>query len=82
MTAHPTATAEQQPVTPSHFTRMANFLGRCALAVPNGFSPAGLPTSLHIVCAANDEAMALRIGRAYQTVTDWHRRAPSLDGIA
>jgi len=82
MTAHPTATAEQQNVVPSHFTRMANFLGRCALAVPNGFSPAGLPTSLHIVCAANAEAMALRIGRAYQTVTDWHRRAPSLDGIA
>jgi len=26
--------------------------------------------------------MALRIGRAYQTVTDWHRRAPSLDAIA
>jgi aspartyl-tRNA(Asn)/glutamyl-tRNA(Gln) amidotransferase subunit A len=47
--------------------------------VPNGFSPSGLPTSLHIVCAPNAEAMALRIGRAYQTVTDWHRRAPSLD---
>lgn len=79
MTAHFTATAEQENIAPSHFTRMVNFIDRCALAVPNGFSPAGLPTSLQIVCAANDEAMALRIGRAYQTVTDWHRRAPSLD---
>ncbi|MCO5129562.1 MAG: amidase [Xanthobacteraceae bacterium] len=79
MTAHPLATAEQGTIAASHFTRIVNFLGRCALAVPNGFSPAGLPTSLHIVCAANDEAMALRVGRAYQTVTDWHRRAPALD---
>ncbi len=79
MTAHPLATAEQEKVVPSHFTRVVNFIGRCALAVPNGFSPAGLPTSLHIVCAANDEAMALRIGRAYQDATDWHRRAPALD---
>jgi aspartyl-tRNA(Asn)/glutamyl-tRNA(Gln) amidotransferase subunit A len=79
MTAHPTATAEQHNLVPSHFTRMVNFVGRCALAVPNGFSPSGLPTSLQIVCAANEETMALRIGRAYQAVTDWHRRAPSLD---
>lgn len=80
MTAHPLATAEREKILPSHFTRMANFVGRCALAVPNGFSPTGLPTSLQIICAPNDESMALRIGRAYQAVTDWHRRAPALEG--
>ena len=82
MTAHPLATAEREKLLPSHFTRMANFLGRCALAVPNGFSPTGLPTSLQIICAPNDESMALRIGRNYQAVTDWHRRAPALEGVA
>jgi len=82
MTAHLLATAEQEKLLPSHFTRMANFLGRCALAVPNGFSPTGLPTSLQIICAPNDESMALRIGRGYQAVTDWHRRAPALEGVA
>jgi aspartyl-tRNA(Asn)/glutamyl-tRNA(Gln) amidotransferase subunit A len=61
---------------------MANFVGRCALAVPNGFSPSGLPTSLQIICAPNAEEMALRIGRNYQAVTDWHRRAPVLEGAA
>ncbi|MBS0532040.1 MAG: amidase [Proteobacteria bacterium] len=79
MTAHPLATAEREKILPSHFTRMANFVGRCALAVPNGFSPTGLPTSLQIICAPNDESMALRIGRGYQAVTDWHRRAPALE---
>ncbi len=82
MTAHPLATAEKEKIIPSHFTRMANFLGRCALAVPNGFSPTGLPTSLQIICAPNAEQMALRIGRNYQAVTDWHRRAPALEGTA
>ena len=82
MTAHLLATAEKEKIIPSHFTRMANFLGRCALAVPNGFSPTGLPTSLQIICAPNAEEMALRIGRGYQAVTDWHRRAPALEGTA
>ena len=78
MTAIPVAEVEHATAIPSHFTRMVNLTERCALAVPNGFSPEGLPTSLHIVCAAEDEQTALRIGYAYQRATDWHRRAPSL----
>jgi len=78
MTAAPVSEVDRPGLVPSHFTRMVNMTGRCALALPNGFSPQGLPTSLHIVCAANDEAMSLRIGRAFQSVTDWHRRAPPL----
>lgn len=76
MTAAPVSEVDRPGLVPSHFTRMVNMTGRCALALPNGFSPQGLPTSLHIVCAANDEAMSLHIGRAFQSVTDWHRRAP------
>jgi len=76
MTAAPVSEVDRPGLVPSHFTRMVNMTGRCALALPNGFSPQGLPTSLHIVCAANDEAMSLHIGRAFQRVTDWHRRAP------
>lgn len=80
MTAAPVSEVDGPGLVPSHFTRMVNMTGGCALAVPNGFSPNGLPTSLQIICAANDEATALRIGRAYQGVTDWHRRAPALEG--
>jgi aspartyl-tRNA(Asn)/glutamyl-tRNA(Gln) amidotransferase subunit A len=44
--------------------------------VPNGFTGGGLPTSLQIVGHAGDEAMALRIGRAYEAATDWKSRRP------
>ena len=62
--------------TAAHFTRPVNYLGLCALAVPNGFTPVGLPTSLQIVCHAGQEAMALRIGWAYEEATDWKTRRP------
>ena len=61
---------------PAHYTRFANYLDLCALALPNGIAPDGLPTSLQIVCRTNDEATALRVGWAYQDSTDWHLRRP------
>ena len=66
-----------QSGTAAHFTRPVNYLGLCALAVPDGFTAGGLPTSLQIICAAGEEAMALRIGWAYEDATTWKdRRAP------
>ena len=61
---------------PAHFTRFGNFLDLCALAVPNGAGIGGLPTSLQIACRAYDEAIALRVGWAYQNATGWHLRRP------
>ena len=65
-----------QTTAPAHYTRFGNYLNLCALALPNGFAPDGLPTSLQIVCRANDEATALRIGWTYQNATEWHLRRP------
>ncbi len=71
--------AVDQNTTPAHFTRFVNLLELCALAVPNGFTTAGLPISLQIICRGYDEATALRIGWAYQQATQWHeRRAPAV----
>ena len=75
MTAVPVAEVDQDKL-PAYFTRFVNLLELCALAVPNGISSAGLPISLQIVCRGYDEATALRIGWAYQSLTDWHERAP------
>ena len=66
-----------QTKAPAHFTRFANYLNLCALALPNGIAADGLPTSLQIVCRTNDESTALRIGWAYQNSSDWHLRWPS-----
>jgi aspartyl-tRNA(Asn)/glutamyl-tRNA(Gln) amidotransferase subunit A len=75
--AIPIATIDQNS-TPAMFTRWVNFLDLCAVAVPNGFTAGGLPTSLQIVCRAYAEPLALRIGYAYQTTRDWHLRIPSM----
>jgi len=65
-----------QAGTAAHFTRPVNYLGLCGLAVPNGFTVGGLPISLQIVAHAGHEAMALRIGQAYEDATDWKTRRP------
>jgi aspartyl-tRNA(Asn)/glutamyl-tRNA(Gln) amidotransferase subunit A len=61
---------------PTLFARFVNMLEMCALALPNGFTAEGLPTSLQIACRGYEEALALRIGHAYQQATDWHERLP------
>jgi aspartyl-tRNA(Asn)/glutamyl-tRNA(Gln) amidotransferase subunit A len=68
--------AVDQSTTNAHFTRVFNLLEMCGLAVPNGFTAGGLPLSLQIVCRPYDEVMALRIGWAYQQMTQWHTRRP------
>jgi aspartyl-tRNA(Asn)/glutamyl-tRNA(Gln) amidotransferase subunit A len=68
--------AVDQSGTAAYFTRAGNYLGLCALAVPNGFTAGGLPTSLQILCHPGAEAMALRIGWAYEQATSWHARRP------
>lgn len=75
-TAIPVASVDQNKA-PARFTRFANILELCALAVPNGLAASGLPTSLQIICRGYCEDMALRIGWAYQSMTDWHERAPA-----
>ena len=67
-----------QKTTPAIFTRWVNFLDLCGLAVPNGATASGLPLALQIVCRGGEEAMALRIGWAWQSATDWHMRIPPM----
>ena len=62
--------------TAAAFTRPFNYLGRCALAVPAGYSTAGLPLSVQVACAPYREDLALAIGDAYQSATDWHLKRP------
>lgn len=76
VTAIPVSEVDTTTINPGYFTRPVNLAGRCGLAVPNGFSAEGLPTSLQIVGAPRAEALILRIGYAYQNATQWHLRAP------
>ena len=62
----------------SHFTRPFNGLGLPALSLPAGFSRGGLPLAFQLAGRPFDEATVLRVGHAYQRVTDWHARQPQL----
>lgn len=78
MTAALPLTEIDQSKTPALSTRWVNFLDLCALSLPNGMTPGGLPTSLQIVCRGGEEALALRIGWALEQATEWQKRAPEL----
>jgi aspartyl-tRNA(Asn)/glutamyl-tRNA(Gln) amidotransferase subunit A len=67
-----------QTTTPAISTRWVNFLDLCALALPNGLTGEGLPSSLQVVCRGGEEALALRIGRAFEGATAWAATAPPM----
>ena len=60
------------------FTRVANYLGACALSLPAGLSEAGLPVAVQLIGAPFTEPLLVRLGRAFQQGTDWHLRRPDL----
>ena len=53
-----------------------NATGLPTLAVPCGFSAAGLPLSLQLSGRPFEEGVVLRLGHAYQQATAWHTRRP------
>ena len=59
-------------------TALGNILNLCAVTLPCGFTPDGLPLGLMIYAKPFDEATALRVAWAYEQATDWHRRRPDL----
>jgi aspartyl-tRNA(Asn)/glutamyl-tRNA(Gln) amidotransferase subunit A len=57
---------------------VGNGAGLPAVAVPNGFGPRGLPTSLQFMGRAWAEHTVLAAACAYQSRTDWHARHPDV----
>ncbi|MDQ3556574.1 MAG: amidase, partial [Gemmatimonadota bacterium] len=57
-----------------------NLLGLPSIALPNGFGPEGLPTSLSLTGRAWDEGTLIALARSFQERTDWHRRRPPVPG--
>ncbi len=61
-----------------YFTVTHNPAGIPSLAIPAGFSTAGMPIGMQISGKMFDEALVLRIAHAYQQVTDWHKEKPPI----
>jgi aspartyl-tRNA(Asn)/glutamyl-tRNA(Gln) amidotransferase subunit A len=60
------------------YTISANLAGIPGISVPCGFTRNDLPIGLQILAAPFQEEKMLRVARMHETVTDWHRRRPTL----
>jgi aspartyl-tRNA(Asn)/glutamyl-tRNA(Gln) amidotransferase subunit A len=67
-----------EAVDESLFTGYWSGVGYPALALPMGFTDAGLPLSLQIAGRPFEDGLVLRVGDAYQRMTSWHLRVPPL----
>ncbi len=68
--------APDAPRTPA-VVPAGNLCGLPAVAVPNGFGPHGLPTSLEFLGRAFSERTLLGLAHAFQQASDWHTRQPA-----
>jgi Asp-tRNA(Asn)/Glu-tRNA(Gln) amidotransferase A subunit family amidase len=59
---------------------MANLAAYPAVAVPNGFNPAGHPTSITFFARPFGESELLAVVKAYQDASGFHLEHPMLDG--
>ncbi len=57
---------------------LTNLTGHPAVVVPNGFDEKGRPTSISFIGNIFEEAKTLRVAKAFQDVTDFHRKHPDL----
>jgi len=78
ITATPVPDVDEETAPLATFTRVANYLGACALSLPAGLSMAGLPVGVQLLGAPFADATLVRIGRAFQHATSWHLRRPAL----
>ncbi len=76
ITAIPVAEVDESATPLSRLGRFVNLLDLCAVAVPVGLSPQGLPVSMQLIGKPGQDALALRLAHAYQQVTRWHRLRP------
>jgi aspartyl-tRNA(Asn)/glutamyl-tRNA(Gln) amidotransferase subunit A len=60
------------------YTGVPSLTGLPALIVPGGFDEHGLPIGVQIIGRPFDEATLFRVGAAFQSVTDYHKRVPPI----
>jgi aspartyl-tRNA(Asn)/glutamyl-tRNA(Gln) amidotransferase subunit A len=69
--APPLADIDENALPLSRYTRVVNYLGLCALAVPAGLGASNLPVSIQLIGRPGSEPMLLALGEALE-----ERRGP------
>ncbi len=70
---------ETDLVFPDPLGGIGNLCGLPALSIPCGFTDQGLPVGLQFVAKPGNDAAVIRVARAYQQRTDWHKKHPKLN---
>jgi aspartyl-tRNA(Asn)/glutamyl-tRNA(Gln) amidotransferase subunit A len=78
ITATPLRDVDESTAPLASFTRAVNYLGGCGLSLPAGFSHENLPVGVQLIGGPFAESKLVRLGRAFQHATRWHRARPSL----
>jgi amidase len=60
------------------YTAEFNFTSQPAITLNGGFERRGAPIGFQLVGKHLSEDLLLRAGHAFQSITDWHARHPSL----
>ncbi len=61
-----------------YFTAAVNIAGVPGISIPAGFSKDGLPIGLQLIGPHLSESKLFQVGHAYQQMTDWHTKNPTL----
>jgi aspartyl-tRNA(Asn)/glutamyl-tRNA(Gln) amidotransferase subunit A len=73
----PLADVNERMASFSRFSRLFNALGIPVLALPGGFTDAGVPLGLQLAGRPFDETTVLRLGASYEEAAGWYRRRPA-----
>lgn len=65
----------------SRNTMIFDVTGLPALMLPSGRGRCGLPTGIQIIGRPGDDVLCLRLGRAFQTVSEFHLMTPPGEGL-
>ena len=61
-----------------YFTAAVNLAGVPGISIPAGFSQTGLPIGFQLIGPHLSESKLFQVGHAYQQMTDWHTKNPTL----
>jgi len=61
-----------------YFTAGVNLAGVPGVSIPCGFSDDGLPIGFQLIGPHLSEERLLQVGHAYQQITDWHTKNPTV----
>ena len=61
-----------------YFTAAVNLAGVPGISIPCGFSDTGLPIGFQLIGPHLSETKLFQVGHAYQQITDWHTKNPTL----